>query len=156
MKSQKKKRVANGLSSATPGPKRLLVCDDQLLVRARVREMLKKTTSIQIVGEATGGKEAVKMALELQPDIILMDVLMPDLDGIQATRRILSKSPQIKILAFSAETGSVTMGMMFTAGARGYLLKTCDADEFVLALQKVLAGEFFLSPQPSKPRPRTD
>ena len=142
MKSQKRQ-----YEPARPAPLRLLVCDDQALVRASVREMLRGIPSIQIVGEATSGRTAITMACDLEPDLILMDVSMPDLDGIAATSQILARLPDARILAFSADAGAETMRRMFAAGARGYLHKTTNAVELVSALRRVLAGEFYLSVQ---------
>jgi DNA-binding NarL/FixJ family response regulator len=137
---------------------RLLLCDDQVLSRARVREMLKEASSIQVIGEASGGRSAVKMALELSPDVILMDICMPDLDGIEATRQILARAPDIRIVAFSSDFSSQCIGKMFSAGARGYLLKPSSAEELLLALRKIHAGEVFLSAPACETRtwPRPD
>ena len=132
---------------ARPAPARLLVCDDQALVRASVRAMLRGIPSIQIVGEAISGRTAIAAAFDLEPDLILMDVSMPDLDGIAATTQILARLPNARILAFSADAGAETMRRMFAAGARGYLQKMTNTLELVTALRRVLAGEFYLSVQ---------
>lgn len=136
---------------------RVLVCDDQPLVRAHLREMLDQPGEIQVVGEASGGRTAVKLALELNPDVVLMDVSMPDLDGIEATRHILSKAPGIRILAFSADCSSERISKMFRAGARGYLLKPSTPPEIRRAVHRVHAGELFLGipegDRPTWPRP---
>lgn len=118
--------------------------------------MLKNHPSIHVRGEAANGSAAVRMALEMKPDIILMDVSMPDLDGIEATFQILSKAPGVKILAFSVDCSPETISKMLSAGARGYLFKLNIAAELILALQKVLAGEFFLSAKPPTRGPVPD
>ena len=127
------------------------MCDDQKLIRTRVREILKAVPSIEIVGEAADGRTAVAMALQLKPDVVLMDVSMPNLNGIEATRQILSRLPKTRVLAFSVESDAETVRSMFAAGARGYLIKTGDPVELVVALQKVLAGDYFFGIKPSAP-----
>jgi DNA-binding NarL/FixJ family response regulator len=139
-----------------PGSRRsatvkLLLCDDQRLIRACVREVLKHADSLEVVGEAENGKSAVAMALKLKPDIVLMDVSMPEMDGIEATRRILAKSPGIRILAFSCDSNPETVEKMFAAGAHGYALKNGHPLNLIEALQKVLAGQCFVSTRPTTP-----
>jgi DNA-binding NarL/FixJ family response regulator len=145
-------------SSLFLSPARLLLCDDQKLIRTRVRQILRQLPAIQVIGEASDGRLAVSMALELKPDIILMDVSMPELNGIQATRQILSQSPGMLVLAYSADTNEHTVRQMFTAGACGFVSKTGDPTELISALSKVLAGEPFFSVQANDaPRwPRLD
>jgi DNA-binding NarL/FixJ family response regulator len=124
---------------------RVLVCDDQTLIRARVREALAGTPDIQVVGEAAGGLEGIRLAIELLPDLVLMDISMPDLDGIQATQRILAQAPDIRVLAFSADSHWQNVEEMFFAGAWGYLLKRGDSSQLIDAIHSVMAGSFFLS-----------
>ena len=148
----KKPNSKQGAPSPTRTPRaRLLLCDDQKLIRTRVREILKAVPSIEIVGEAADGRTAVAMALQLKPDVVLMDVSMPNLNGIEATRQILSRLPKTRVLAFSVESDAETVRSMFAAGARGYLIKTGDPVELVVALQKVLAGDYFFGIKPSAP-----
>lgn len=132
------------------GAARLLVCDDQKLVRTRVREMLEGVSSIQVVGEAADGLMVLAKARELKPDLVLMDVSLPGIDGSEATRRLLAHWPELRVLAFSTDSTSDSMRKMFSAGARGYLVKTGDATELVAALEKVLAGGRFISPPPDQ------
>ena len=138
-------------------PVRLLLCDDQNLVRARVREILARVPSFEVVGEAADGRSAVDLALELKPDLVLMDVSMPKLTGAEATQQLVARLPGIRILAFSADASAEHVNQMRAAGARGYLLKTGHAEELLAALTKVLAGEpFFVAPGsrlPDGPRP---
>jgi len=158
MKPQKRKSQNGTRRPQTSQRIRLLVCDDQKLIRTRVREMLKKVSSFEIVGEAADGQSAVTMALDLKPDVVLMDVSMPNLDGIEATRRILAKAPDIRILAFSVDSTAETLGKLVHAGAHGFLFKTGDAEELISALQRVAAGGYFFS-RPSGnsgDRPRRD
>jgi DNA-binding NarL/FixJ family response regulator len=127
-----------------PNPLRLLLCDDSALVRSCVRRFLEGVATIDVVGEASGGIAGVKMALELQPDLILMDVSMPDLDGIEATRQIQDRLPGTHVVALSSDPSAETVEKMFAAGARGYLLKTDDPQEWIVGLQNVLAGSCFV------------
>jgi DNA-binding NarL/FixJ family response regulator len=118
-----------------------------------VRETLEDLGSIQVVGEAADGRSALKLALELNPDVVLMDVSMPGLDGIEVTRRLLAQSPNTRVLAFSMDRNTETIQKMFDAGARGYLIKTDDPVDWVVAVQKVLAGEQFVGSSPKHRSP---
>jgi DNA-binding NarL/FixJ family response regulator len=125
---------------------RVLLCDDESLVRASVQEILKRQADIQVVGEVSGGQAGIDAALELQPDLVLMDVSMPGVDGIEATRQILAKASEVKVLAYSAETKWAIIKQMLAAGARGYVVKQGDPVELMCAIRMVLAGGSFLSP----------
>lgn len=124
---------------------RLLLCDDQRLVRIRVRQILQPLDIFEVVGLAEDGRSAVSMALQLMPDIILMDVCMPELDGIQATSRILAQAPDIRVLGYSSDLTEETAKRMLMAGAHACVSKTGDAAELVDALTRVLAGERFIT-----------
>ncbi len=124
---------------------RVLLCDDREMLRSRCREMLAQAAGIEVVGEADGGHAAIQMALSLVPDLILMDVDMPDLDGIEATRRILARQPAIKILAYSSGSHWQVVREMLSAGASGYLVKGVDPEELISAIRVLLAGGHFLS-----------
>jgi DNA-binding NarL/FixJ family response regulator len=126
---------------------RVLLCDDRPLVRARSRETLANAPAVSVIGEADGGHAGVRMALELKPDVVVMDVDMPDLDGIEATRQILAQAPYIKVLAFSAGSSWSLVREMLSAGASGYLVKGSDPDELVRAITAVMAGTHYLSGQ---------
>ena len=138
-------------ASGEPSPVRLLICDDQNLVRACLCKILKDFSSIKVIGEASSGKMAVELALELQPDVVLMDISMPDLNGIEATRQILRQSPGIRIIAFSTESSSETILEALDAGAGGYLLKTGDPSQIMEAVEKVVRGEPFINVRGAKP-----
>jgi LuxR family maltose regulon positive regulatory protein len=145
----KTKQELKARTEPTRNPVRLLICDDQLLVRSRVREILRHVSTIRVIGEACDGRTAVRLASELKPDIILMDVSMPDLNGIEATRQIVTDVPGIAVLGYSADSGERTVRQMLAAGARGYLSKTGDPAELITALTKALAGEEFVGVQPT-------
>jgi DNA-binding NarL/FixJ family response regulator len=125
---------------------RILICDDQKLVRVRIREMLETDLSVVVIAEASGGHEAVRLSLRLKPDLILMDLSMPDMDGVEATRQILARLPAVRIVAFSSDSSPESMGRMFAAGAWGYLLKTTDAAELIVSLHRVMSGNRVISP----------
>jgi DNA-binding NarL/FixJ family response regulator len=127
-------------------PIRVLLCDDQSVIRTRVREALADTPDIQVVGEAAGGVAAVQLALELTPNLVLMDVVMPGLSGIEATRQIRAAAPDIRVLAFSAGAEQQTVDEMFAAGALGFIVKDGDSEELVRAIRSVAAGMYYLSP----------
>ena len=131
--------------SLTHKPLRILLCDDQKLIRSRLREVFAELPGMQVIGEAATGEEAVEMAIELKPEIVFMDVSMPDMDGVEATRQIVSRAPGIRVLAFCADSDADHTRKMFAAGACGYLPKTADAIELLVAIQTVLSGKRFIS-----------
>jgi DNA-binding NarL/FixJ family response regulator len=145
MKTLDKSSHYGSAMSQAPRPARLLLCDDQELVRLRVRGLLEDISSIQVVGEATNGRLAVSMAMELKPDIILMDMSMPEMNGDEATAQIVAWEPGIHVIAYSADTSEETVTKMFAAGAEAYVSKTGDPAELIIALAKVRAGERFRS-----------
>jgi DNA-binding NarL/FixJ family response regulator len=124
---------------------RILICDDQKLIRVRIREMLEPDRSVVVIAEAAGGHEAVRLALRLKPDLILMDLSMPDIDGVEATRQILARLPRVRIVAFSSDLTSESMARMFAAGAWGYLMKTADPAELLVSLHRVMRGNRVIS-----------
>jgi DNA-binding NarL/FixJ family response regulator len=127
-------------------PIHVLIADDHILYREGVRKMLSVAPDIEIVGEAANGDEAITQALILQPDIILMDIKMPGLNGIEATRRILYASPRIGVLVITMFETDETVFAAMRAGARGYLLKDADQEEVLRAVQAVSRGEAIFSP----------
>jgi DNA-binding NarL/FixJ family response regulator len=127
-------------------PIHVLIADDHVLYREGVRKMLSVAPDIEIVGEAANGDEAITQALALQPDIILMDLKMPGLNGIEATRRILYASPRIGVLVITMFETDETVFAAMRAGARGYLLKDADQEEVLRAVKAVSRGEAIFSP----------
>jgi DNA-binding NarL/FixJ family response regulator len=124
----------------------VLIADDHSLYREGVRKLLSVAQDIEIVGEATNGDEAVAQALALQPDVILMDLKMPGLNGIEATRRILYTSPRIGVLVLTMFETDETVFAAMRAGARGYLLKDVDQEDVIRAVKAVSRGDAIFSP----------
>lgn len=127
-------------------PIRVLLTDDHAIVRKGVRALLATEREIQVVGEACSGAEAVMQAEALRPDVILMDLVMPDLDGIEATRQITAKLPGIRILVLTSFAADEKVFPAIKAGALGYLLKDSGPEELVEAICKVHHGEPWLEP----------
>lgn len=127
-------------------PIHVLIADDHALYREGARKMLSVAQDIEIIGEATSGEEAISQALALQPDVILMDLKMPGINGIEATRRILYASPLIGVLVLTMFETDETVFAAMRAGARGYLLKDADQEEVIRAVKAVNRGEAIFSP----------
>ena len=125
---------------------RVLIADDHLLFRDGLRALLKAAPDTELVGEATTGEEAVALAAELQPDVVLMDIQMPGGNGIEATRRIVHDSPHVRVLMVTMYEDDNSVFMAMRAGARGYLLKGAKYDEVLRAIRAVGAGEAIFSP----------
>jgi DNA-binding NarL/FixJ family response regulator len=130
-----------------PKKYRVLLVDDHTLVREGLKAMLERKENLQVVAEAEDGRSAVKLAAELRPDIVIMDVGLPDLNGIEATRQIRDQNPQIKVLALSMHADRHFIVEMLRAGASAYILKHGAFNELDLALNAAMAGQTFLSPK---------
>ena len=124
----------------------ILLADDHAVVRQGFKMILAAQPDMEIVGEAGNGREAVELAGTLQPDVIVMDVAMPELNGIEATRRLADSSPRTRVLALSMHKDSVYVREILRAGARGYLLKDSIASDLLAAVRAVARGEGYLSP----------
>ncbi len=125
---------------------RLLIADDHPVFRQGLQAMLDSTEEFEVVGEAADGDEAVARALELQPDVVLMDLRMPGLNGIDATRRILEVRPDIGVLVLTMFEDDDSVFAAMRAGARGYLLKGSEQDEVVRAIRSISSGEAIFGP----------
>lgn len=130
----------------------VLLVDDHALVRRGFRRMLEDDPDISVVGEASDGREAVRLALELKPKVIVMDCAMPELNGIDATRQILEKLPNAEILMLSMHSEETLVSQALEAGARGYVLKNAMDLDLVSAVKSVAAGMTVLDPQVSRPQ----
>jgi two-component system response regulator NreC len=125
---------------------KILLADDHALVRQGFRMILEAQGDMQIVGQAGNGREAVELTEKLHPDVVVMDVTMPELNGIEATRRLAVSAPRTRILALSMHKDSVYVREMLRAGARGFLLKDSGDADLVAAVRAVAKGEGYLSP----------
>jgi NarL family two-component system response regulator LiaR len=125
---------------------RILVADDHAIVRKGIRAMLEIVPDMELVGEATNGREAVACSEKLQPDVILMDLVMPQMDGIEAIRRIKAQQPEARILVLTTFAGEDKIFPAIKAGALGYHLKDSSPDELVQAIRQVHRGESSLHP----------
>lgn len=133
--------------TVTPASITVLLVDDHDLVRLGIRRLLADIEGIQVVGEAKSGEDAVIQARQLQPDVILMDVKMPGIGGLEATKRILRQNPDSKILAVTVYGEEPYPSMVLQAGATGYLTKGASVEEMVQAIRAVYAGKRYLSPE---------
>lgn len=125
---------------------RILIADDHQILREGLAALLGKQPDFQVVAEAEDGRQAVRLAQELQPDLVVMDIGMPGLNGIEATRQILTGCPQTRIIALSMHSDKRFVTEMLKAGAAGYLLKYCASEELVTAIRTVLTRRIYLSP----------
>lgn len=128
-------------------PIRIMIVDDHNIVRHGLRQSLSQEDDITVVAETDNGRSAVELASEHNPDVIVMDVSMPDMNGIEATRQILKTNPDIKIIALSMHSEKQYVLSMVKSGARGYLLKTNLFEELLTAIRTVIEGNVFLSPE---------
>jgi DNA-binding NarL/FixJ family response regulator len=128
---------------------RILLADDHAVVRQGFKMILAEQPDMEIIGEAGNGREALALAESLKPDIVVMDVAMPELNGIEATRRMRESVPQARVVALSMHKDSVYVREILRAGARGYLLKDSVAADLVSAVRSVARGEGYISPQVS-------
>ena len=129
---------------------KILIVDDHGMVREGLHLLFEQQNDMEVIGEASDGRQAVEMACKLKPDIVLMDITMPNLNGIDAAKKIIDEYPNIKVIALSAHCNKGFIADMLRAGAAGYLLKDCMADELIRAIRTVMAGEQYLSSKVAK------
>lgn len=129
---------------------KILIVDDHGILRSGVKLIIDQTDDMKIVGQACDGHEGIELARKLKPDVVLMDISMPGLNGIEATKEIVSENPDIKILALSAYCNRRFVKDMLKAGVSGYALKDTMADELIYAIKSVHAGRRYLSEKVTK------
>ena len=140
---------------------RVLIADDHAIVRAGLRALLKGEVGLELVGEASGGEEAIRLVESLHPDILILDMSMPDLDGIQVTRRIQTTAPEVRILILTIHEDEALLREAIRAGAAGYILKHAAEEELISAINMVQVGDIYVHPKlvrsllaaPQKPSP---
>lgn len=125
---------------------RVFLADDHLLLREGVRSLLHKVADIEVVGESGDGKEAVEKVEKLIPDVVLMDITMPGMGGLEATWRIKQQNPQVKVLILTIHDTSQYLSGMLNAGASGYVVKTTASEELISAIRAVNQGDIYLYP----------
>jgi two-component system response regulator NreC len=124
----------------------VLLADDHKIVRDGLRVLIERCHDMQVIAEAEDGRKALQLARKHKPDVVIMDISMPDLNGIDATRQILQELPDAKVIALSMHSDKQFVDGMLRAGAVGYLLKDCAADELIQCIRIVLSGRICLSP----------
>jgi len=134
------------MSERVPGKMKILIADDHPVVREGLVTMLSRENDIEVVGEAQNGKVAIEKARELKPDIVLMDLRMPEVDGIEAIRRIKSENPQVKFIVLTTYDNDEYIFKGIEAGARAYLLKDAPRAELFKAIRAVSRGESLIEP----------
>ncbi len=126
---------------------RIIIADDHRIIREGIRTLLNHENGIDVIAEAENGRMSVELAFELEPDVIVMDITMPDMNGIEATRQIKTRLPDVKILALSMHSDRRFISGVIGAGAMGYLLKDCAFEELAHAIRTIMKGEMYLSPR---------
>ena len=124
---------------------KILLADDSKIMRDLLRSFLEKQPGMEVVAEAENGRTAIKLTRKFRPDVIVMDIIMPDLNGIDATRRIVEEFPGTKVIALSMHSDRQFVSGMLKAGALGYLLKDCVFEELAPAVRAVLNNQTYLS-----------
>jgi DNA-binding NarL/FixJ family response regulator len=139
--------VAIAKQNRTTDKLRILLADDHAVLRDGLRGLINRQPDMEVVGEAADGHAALKLARRLRPDLLLMDVSMPKLDGIAATRELKKSCPQVRVIAYTAHTSAVVLSQMRRAGAVGYVCKDVDPEEILTALRRVARGGVHFDPK---------
>lgn len=129
---------------------KILIADDHKIVCEAIASLLGKELGMEVIGEAEDGRTAVQLAKELQPDVVIMDITMPNLNGIEATRQIIRELPEVKVIALSVHSDRRSVREMLKAGATGYVPKHCAFGELVSAIQNVVSNRTYISSQISR------
>jgi len=126
---------------------KVLLVDDHAIIREGLRSLLKKQSEMEVIADTDDGRKAIELVRELLPNIVIMDISMPGLNGIEAARQIIAEFPDVKVIALSIHSKRRFVADMLSAGATGYILKECLFDELVQAIKAVSAGGRYLSPK---------
>lgn len=126
---------------------KVLLVDDHELVRMGIKRLLQDVSGLKVISETGTGEEAVLLAKELVPDVVIMDVNMPGIGGLEATRKMIRHNPDIKVLALTVYEDEPYPSRLLQAGASGYITKGCDSDEMIRAIRTINAGQRYISPQ---------
>lgn len=126
---------------------RILLVDDHGITREGLRSLIEKQPDLEVVGEAEDGRKAIDAVRELLPDIVITDITMPNLNGIDATRQIVRQFPKVKVIALSVHSNRAFVADILKAGASGYVMKECTFDELVEAIRTIVDGNVYLSPK---------
>jgi len=125
----------------------VILADDHQVIREGLRNLIDDQSDMEVVAEASNGRDAIDLCDEMKPDVVVMDVAMPDLNGIEATRQIITECPNTKVLALSMHSDKHYAAGMLGAGASGYVLKDCAFDELADAIRRIAGGSSYLSPE---------
>jgi two-component system response regulator NreC len=126
---------------------RVLIADDHAIVRAGLRALLKGEAGMELVGEASGGEEALRLVENLNPDILVLDLSMPEMDGIQVTKRVHATAPHVRILILTVHEDEALLREAIRAGAAGYILKHAAEEELISAINMVQMGDIYVHPK---------
>jgi NarL family two-component system response regulator LiaR len=141
-------KTSDSVASKNHQPKtKIVLVDDHPLLRKALKDLLEKETDFEIIGEAGDGEEAVRLATQITPDVVIMDISMPNLDGLQATQQIKARCPNIAVLVLTVHTDDECILEILQAGAAGYLVKSAFGEQVIQAVRAVAAGDMILSPQ---------
>ncbi len=128
-------------------PIKILLVDDHQILREGLRNVIEKNANLEVIGEATNGREALRLCEKQQPDVVIMDIAMEGLNGMEATRRITERFPGTKVITLSMHSNKQFVLGMFKAGAYGYVLKDCDSHELINAIHTVCVNQKYITPK---------